>query len=419
MADITTNEHTKDLSQEKPLIYIGDLTHYTNVISIEYFPLGIGYITAYTKKIFPEKFDIEMFKFPDKLFDAIDAKLPDILALSFFAWNRNLSLMVAKYYKERKPDGLVIFGGPGFPSILEEQTNFFKTNKQVDIFVHHDGEFAFVEVLKTYLEKNNSKEEILKSPIDGCVFLDMNRGILVKGKDISRPEDIDDIPSPYLTGLMDKYFDNQILTPIIQTTRGCPFRCGYCWAGNPRNSLIRHFSYDRISAELDYVAKRRANKQNQLLTFSDSNFGMYPLDEKITDKLASLQKEHNFPHSFDVPFGKNNKERVIKVIKQIKNCRTTLSVQSTDDTILANVSRQPVPLDKYKEIVECFHKEKIPVATEIITGLPGETRQTHLNTLKELISIGIDEFDAFTLMFLEGIAIDSAARGRDYCASSL
>src|SRR6185369_17244152 len=99
----------------KPLVYMADLTHDTTVISIEYFPIGIGYVTAYAQKNFPDAFDFTIFKFPNDLFDAIDATPPAILGLSFFAWQKNLALFAARYYKSRKPDGVVVLGGPAIP----------------------------------------------------------------------------------------------------------------------------------------------------------------------------------------------------------------------------------------------------------------------------------------------------------------
>jgi len=41
-----------------------------------------------------------------------------------------------------------------------------------------------------------------------------------------RIKDLDEIPSPYLTGVLDKFFDGK-LAPFIETNRGCPFTCSF------------------------------------------------------------------------------------------------------------------------------------------------------------------------------------------------
>ena len=37
-------------------------------------------------------------------------------------------------------------------------------------------------------------------------------------------------PSPYTTGLLDEFFDEK-LTPMVQTSRGCPYSCTFCHDG--------------------------------------------------------------------------------------------------------------------------------------------------------------------------------------------
>ena len=46
-----------------------------------------------------------------------------------------------------------------------------------------------------------------------------------------RIKDLDEIPSPYLNGMMDKFFDGK-LTPFLETNRGCPFTCSFCHTGS-------------------------------------------------------------------------------------------------------------------------------------------------------------------------------------------
>lgn len=403
------------MSRKKPLIYMAELTYATTVISIESFPIAVGYVTAYAQKKLTDFFSFKIFKFPDDLFEAIDHEPPDVLGMSFFPWNRNLCLRIAKYYKELKPNGLVVFGGTNFTFIPNEQKNFLNKNPQVDIVVLCDGEYGFVEILNKYLENDARTEDILTGEVlQGCVFLDKKEKEFKAGDIFERPVNIDEFPSPYLSGLMNPFFDNQLLTPMVQTTRGCPFSCGYCWAGNHYNSQIRHFSTDRVAAELEFIAVKRKRKRNQLLTFADSNFGMYPKDEKIADKIRELQDKHNFPNSFYSPCGKNNKDRVYRIIKKIKNAAAIVSVQSTDSKILKNIHRQPINIEEYKDFVDRLKALEIPVETEIITGLPGETRQSHLQTIKDLIYMGMDEIHAFTLMFLEGTDINSEASQENY-----
>jgi len=392
----------------KPLVYMAELTYDSTVISNEYFPIAIGYIVGYSQEQLPDTFTYRLFNFPGELLNALDSKPPDILGLSYFPWNNNLSLMVADYYIERKPNGIVVFGGGDLPIEPQRRVQFFMKNRNVDIFVLYDGEFGFSEILKRYLENDGNKKKMLSErSIDGCIYWNQNMEEIREGEIVSRSKNFDEIPSPYLNGLMDPYFENQQLTPRIQSTRGCPFGCAYCWSSCDYSSQVRHFSVERTLTELDYIAQRRKRATNRSLIFCDTNFGMYSKDEIIADKIGILQEKYNFPSNFDAPGGKSNRDRVIKIMKRVKNSRANVSVQSTDPNILRNVKRKPVTVDEYREIVHQFHSFGIPVISEIITGLPGETRDTHMQTLKDLIDIGVDEIDPFTLMFLEGTELTS------------
>ena len=45
-----------------------------------------------------------------------------------------------------------------------------------------------------------------------------------------RTPDVDQIPSPWLTGILDEFFDGR-LAPLLETNRGCPFTCTFCAHG--------------------------------------------------------------------------------------------------------------------------------------------------------------------------------------------
>jgi radical SAM superfamily enzyme YgiQ (UPF0313 family) len=61
----------------------------------------------------------------------------DVVGFSTYVWNAQISLEAARRLKRRKPEMLVIFGGPNVPDGPEE---FLRSNSFIDIAVHNEGE---------------------------------------------------------------------------------------------------------------------------------------------------------------------------------------------------------------------------------------------------------------------------------------
>ena len=111
-------------------------------------------------------------------------------------------------------------GRTKLPVDLPSQERFFRENLDVDIYVSVEGEVGFTNVVEKALEAKSRKEiriNVLSKPIDGCITRSTNGKLQYTIPEI-RIKKLDEIPSPYLMGLMDKFFDGK-LCPTIQTNR--------------------------------------------------------------------------------------------------------------------------------------------------------------------------------------------------------
>ena len=61
--------------------------------------INIGFIGSYLKKNFGSKIDINLFKYPNDVITEIYKNPPDIISLSNYSWNSNLSEHVASIAK--------------------------------------------------------------------------------------------------------------------------------------------------------------------------------------------------------------------------------------------------------------------------------------------------------------------------------
>ena len=99
---------------------------------------------------------------------------------------------------------------------------------------------------------------------------------------------LDEVPSPYLTGLMDKFFDDTLI-PMIQTTRGCPYTCTFCVSGKLRGKL-RAFPEEQVFEEITFLSKIYADRPNYTLHIADENFGIFERDHKFAAHIRDCFK---------------------------------------------------------------------------------------------------------------------------------
>jgi radical SAM superfamily enzyme YgiQ (UPF0313 family) len=391
-------------------IFLADLGHNQLTISSDVYPLGVAnlatYLKAYADK--PENLEVSIFREPQDLKTAIDAGTPDVLGLSSYSWNHNLALSFAQYVKARRPDTLTLMGGPNFPLTPPEQESWLRGMSNIDIAVRgptYESERAFLNIINRYAASGRSLEGLQEEPVSGNLWIDRRTGAFVRGGEVERIVNLDEIPSPYLAGLMDPYFKTGYL-PMMQIARGCPFTCTFCNSSVRSNSKVYAHSLENVKADLLYVA---GHVQREVaLTFADDNFGMYPLDEEIADYIAYLQDRYEWPRYIRTTTGKNRGERIIKVMRKIRGALPmTAAVQSMNPVVLKNIERSNIKLDTYTEIQREVVAQGMQSYGELILGLPGETKQTFLAGIRDLMEAGVKRVSAHQLMLLHGAPLSN------------
>ena len=384
-------------------IYLGDLTYDTVSLSTDAFPLNVGYIASYCLKEFGTDVEISLFKYITELDKAVHESPPDILALSNYCWNQRVGQEFFRMVKKINPNTLCVWGGPNFPIDGPSQEKFMSEFPEVDVYVSIEGEVGFRNIVEIALQsksKHELKDKVLSQPIDGCISRDKT-GKLQYSIPVGRKNNLDEIPSPYKTGLMDKFFDGR-LTPMIQTNRGCPFSCTFCTDGQDAVRKINNFSLERVAGEIEYIGAKVAKNIHSLI-ISDLNFGMYTRDSQICDSIAEAKTKYDYPHYVSASTGKNSQEKIITAIETLKgSLQLMVAVQSMDQEVLTNIRRDNISVDRMLELAPAIKKSGLNTFSEVILGLPGETYQSHITTLRDLVRAQMDKILVFTCMMLPG-----------------
>lgn len=390
-------------------IYLADLGHDQVTVSSDVFPLGVANLATYVQEHgdVGEPVEVEIFRSPDAFRDALDAGTPDLVGLSNYAWNYRLSRHFARYVKERDEDVLVALGGPNFPLTEEEQEEFVRSLPEIDVHVRgptYEGERAFAHLVRRYAEVDRALEGVREEPIPGNVWVDPDSGEFVVGESVDKLGTLDEIPSPYRSGLMDQFFGTGLF-PLLQITRGCPFTCAFCNSAVRSNTVRRH-SVDDVRADLEYVAERVDPEVP--LCFADDNFGMYPWDEEVSDYIAHLQDEYGWPRYIRTTTGKNKGDRIVKVMRKLRGVLPmTSAVQSLNPDVLDNIERDNIDLDTYSQIQDEVQKQGMQAYGELILCLPGETKESFMEAIRDLLASGVKRVAAHQLMLLHGAPLSN------------
>ena len=381
-------------------ISFADLTHTGQIVAANTIPLGIAYVATYAKTHLKSEIECEIFRYPEDFSSYLDKNIPQLACFSNFSWNIKLSHEYAKRIKEFSPKTITIFGGPNFPDKPDQQKEFLKQYTSIDFYLEYEGERSFVELYnelnKLDFDKDKFKQK--KPLVHNIRYLDGDK--LIRCELGEKFTHLETLPSPYLTGMMDKFFDNTLI-PMMQSTRGCPFTCTFCWEGGSYFTKTPRYPQDRITAELEYIAKKAITKDLQI---TDANFGMFPKDIETAKSIKECQEKYKgYPQTVLAATAKTGKERTVEIVKILgPTLPATAAVQSTDKNVLSEIRRKNVSQEVLVNFSKSIEKEGGQSEAEIILCLEGDTKEKHFKTVKDMLDADMKFIRLYQFMMLPG-----------------
>lgn len=353
---------------------------YGESVKTAYLPYASGCLAAYawSNGIIAENYNLGRFIFIRENIDrAIDSlEEPFLVGFSSYIWNMEYNREFARRLKMRYPGCIVLFGGH---NVNPDGSNL-DDMPWCDIVMHGEGEEPFSDLLLA-LHENRPLSEV------NNISYKENGRIVSTEKTL--PCNIEEYPSPYLSGCFDSIIEESGISPSIiwETNRGCPNRCAFCDWGALK-AKVRHFPMERIKAELDWMVKNKV----EYVYCADANFGLFPRDTQIADMIIEYRDTYGYPQVFKTNYTKNRDDVVFEISKKLIEKSIgkspTLSFQSLSPEVLKNIGRSNMELEHFKKLMVRYNSAGVPVYSELILGLPGETYDSFAEGICTLLDCG-------------------------------
>ncbi len=306
---------------------------------------------------------------------------PDIIGWSVVSTQWAYAAKLAGWVKEEMPHIPLVCGGPHVTMAPYE--------------VLHTGLFDYIfvgeceEAFRDFVDTYERGEDVTNLPNLGTV--------LNNDQKVVNPVR----PLPDLRRLPPKDYEPFDFQKIINgkngwvglmTSRGCPFNCTYCFnhkmVEKYRNDLncsfrelnyIRYESVDRVIGEIRYLLNTYDNIR--MFIFDDD---LFTYDKSFVQDFCKAYREN-----FDVPFVVNGHvaffdEDRAKALAQA-GCRIVkFGIESGSRRIRDEVMRRRMTNDQIKEAIATVHKYGMHSSTFIMIGLPYETREDVMATIRLL-----------------------------------
>jgi hypothetical protein len=310
-----------------------------------------------------------------------------VVAVSCYTWNVAEFLELVGRVKRDVPEAMVIAGGPH----VQRAEDFLRDG--IDVVAIGEGEETFTELLDC-ASPDGWRD------VAGCAFLDAD-GAVRHTPPRPRRTDLDGLPSALgVIPLRDGDGKPLYRHVAYETSRGCPYRCAFCeWGTGAIGTKMHQFSLPRIRSDVECLVAGGI----QDIWLCDSNFGALKEDLAKAEMFAELRQRTGMPQTFATSWSKNHNRRVQEIVRLLHRSGLLwhyhLALQTLTPRALEMSHRTNMRANDYEPVVKALAAEGVPVAAELIWGLPGDTLQEFEANLDHLFTVfpSINIF-AYTLL---------------------
>ncbi|MCX6339520.1 MAG: radical SAM protein [Candidatus Aureabacteria bacterium] len=325
-------------------------------------PLGLGYLASF---LHSREKNIEVYYAEDPR--KILQLNPDLIGISSITRNFTAAAQIAHQIKKAARIPIVV-GGVHISALPESLSECF------DIGVIGDGEESFSEIARLLLNNRRIAPENLSS-ISGLVYRE--NGCLRRTDPGKIDRTLDKYPAPDRDIFINKGFLPYDKNMHMVTSRGCPFRCAFCY-NEGMWGKYRYFTAPYVVKELRYVLERYRPLS---IGFIDDLFiGHLQRFRDIVRLMRTDGLQRLAWYGCNARANLINAE-VVQLLKKINIREVFFGFESASDRILRYLNKTGCTKRINQEALDLCYRNRLIVNASFIIGTPIETKEDIEETL--------------------------------------
>ncbi|MCD6583013.1 MAG: radical SAM protein [Desulfuromusa sp.] len=303
---------------------------------------------------------------------------PTIIAFPLYVWNRQQILHLTKLLRQKKPDIILLAGGP--EASADSQNVII--DGSLDGIIRGEGEVSFAELIRQLSTG--------KSPTGIAGFLSTAQNTDPTLPAAAVCSNLSILQSPWLTGQIPLEKNCGVLWEVA---RGCLFNCAFCYDAKGHQG-VRPLPTDRLREELQLFVKHQVAQ----IWILDSTFNAPPeRGNQLLEMLLELAPQIHYHIEAKADFLDTD---TIELLSQL-SCSVQIGLQSATAQILKPLHRN-LQLKQMEQRLKQMSMAGITFGLDLIYGLPGDNHAGFQKSLDFTLQQQPNQVDIFPLAVLPG-----------------
>ena len=296
---------------------------------------------------------------------------PDIVGIGGVSTQSMHAAQLADASKECFPEATVVWGGVHATCVGE---TILRENQNVDVVIYGAGEIPLMALADAALIRQ-VPQAIYR---DGASIIRNQPAATIPLPNLPLPA-MDLLPLHHYQGASHHLFQQA----IIMATRGCPFNCSYCsnslWGRNWQHRPVKQILHDL----------QGVRAQGFLEVFFQDD--VINIDHVWATELFREIADANLGLSIKLCFRADKKLLSPALLDEAARAgvyQIFYGVESANDVIRRSAHKQ-ITRQEIERAVKLTQARGIQCLCSFIIGLPGETRETAMETINYAVALGL------------------------------